>query len=73
MRDIITISLPKKINEDIEKEMKRSNFASKSEFFRYILRWWQEEEALKDLRQSEKEIAAGLAKELESVKELRQK
>lgn len=71
MRNIVTISLPKQLDEQIEKEVKAGRFASKSEFIRSLIRLWQEEQVLKDLRQSKKEIAAGLGKELKSLKDLR--
>jgi putative addiction module CopG family antidote len=71
MRNIVTISLPKQLDEQIEKEVKSGKFASKSEFVRCLIRLWQEEQVLKDLRESKKEIAAGLAKELKSLKDLR--
>ncbi len=71
MRNIVTISLPKQLDEQIEKEVKDGRFASKSEFIRSLIRLWQEEQVLKDLRQSKKEIAAGLGKELKSLKDLR--
>jgi len=69
MRNIVTISLPKQLDEQIEKEVKDGRFASKSEFIRSLIRLWQEEQVLKDLRQSKKEIAAGLGKELKSLKD----
>ena len=34
MRNIVSISLPKQLDEQIEKEVKTGNFASKSEFIR---------------------------------------
>lgn len=71
MRNIVTISLPKQLDEQIEKEVKTGKFASKSEFIRSWIRLWQEEQVLKDLRQSKKEIAAGLGKELKSLRDLR--
>lgn len=71
MRNIVTISLPKQLNEQIEKEVKTGRFASKSEFIRCLIRLWQEDQALKDLRESEQDIAAGRIKEIKSLKELR--
>jgi len=72
MRNIVSISLPRQLDEQIEKEVKTGKFASKSEFIRSLIRLWQQEEQiLKDLRRSEKEIAGGLGKELKSLKDLR--
>lgn len=41
MSDNITISLPKKLNEKIEKEIKKGKFKSKSDFLSFILRGWE--------------------------------
>lgn len=45
MRQIINISLPASMAEFVEKSVKEGGYASKSEFFRTILRFWQSEEA----------------------------
>ena len=71
MRNIVTISLPKQLDEQIEKEVKTGRFASKSEFVRYLIRFWQEEKSFRELEQGRKEIEAGLGKELKSLKDLR--
>ena len=42
MSDNITISLPKELNEKIEKEIKNGNFGSKTDFFRFVLRRWRD-------------------------------
>jgi len=41
MRKIINISLPEKMEAEVQKEIKRGNYASKSEFFRALIREWQ--------------------------------
>lgn len=71
MRNIVSISLPKQLDEELEKEVKTGRFASKSEFVRCLIRLWQEEKLLRELEESKKEIAAGLGKELKSLKDLR--
>jgi len=71
MRNIVTISLPKQLDEQIEKEVKTGNFASKSEFIRSLIRLWQEEKILRELEQGKKEIEAGLCKKFTSIKDLR--
>ncbi len=38
----VTISLPKKLNEKIEREIKNGVFESKNEFFQFILRRWRD-------------------------------
>jgi len=42
MRCIITLSLPKELCEELEKQMKKYKFSSKSEFMRHIFRFWLE-------------------------------
>jgi len=71
MRNIINISLPKELSKEVEKAMKSGRYASKSEFFRDLIRLWQEEQLLQELRKSQKEIAAGKGKILRSLKDLR--
>ena len=38
MRNVINISLPKELTKTVKKEVKAGNYASVSEFFRYLLR-----------------------------------
>lgn len=71
MRNIVTISLPEQLDKEIENEVKSGNFASKSEFVRYLIRFWQEERLAKDIAESERDIAAGRVREIKSLKELR--
>ena len=71
MRNIVTISLPKQLDEQIEKEIKTGKFASKSEFIRCLIRLWQEEKLAKEIAEAERDIAAGRVKEIKSLKELR--
>lgn len=71
MRNIVTISLPKQLDEEIEKEVKTGRFASKSEFVRCLIRLWQEEKIFRELEEGRKEIEAGLGKKLKSLKDLR--
>jgi len=71
MRNIVNISLPVELNQEVEKAVKSGNFATKSEFFRHLLRLWKEEQALRSLRESQREIAGGKGKTLKSLKDLR--
>jgi Arc/MetJ-type ribon-helix-helix transcriptional regulator len=71
MRDIINISLPPALHREVEVAVKEGNYASKSEFFRDILRSWKREQLLNDVRQSEKEFAQGKGKVLKSLRDLR--
>jgi len=56
---------------EVEKEVKTGKFASKSEFFRSLLRLWEEEKLLRAIRESEREFAQGKGKVLRSLRDLR--
>lgn len=56
--------------KEVEKEVKSGTFASKSEFFRSLLRNWQEKRLLKELRESQREVRKGKAKLLRSLADL---
>ena len=71
MRQIINISLPKKLAKSVEGIMKEGKYASKSEFFRELLRMWMEGKILKELSESRKELVSGKGKLLRSLKDLR--
>jgi len=70
MRNIINISLPEELNKEVDKAVKTGHFATKSEFFRHLLRLWKEEQVLQELRISQREIKAGKGKVLKSLKDL---
>jgi Arc/MetJ-type ribon-helix-helix transcriptional regulator len=71
MRAILNISLPKPMVEEIEAEVTLGNFATKSEFFRHILRFWKEEKLLRELNRGKAEIRAGKGVYLKSLEDLR--
>jgi Arc/MetJ-type ribon-helix-helix transcriptional regulator len=71
MRDVINISLPKELNKSVEELVKKGKYATKSEFFRELLRLWLEGKILRELAESRKELALGKGKLLKSLKELR--
>ncbi|MBM3256606.1 MAG: ribbon-helix-helix protein, CopG family [Candidatus Moranbacteria bacterium] len=71
MRNIVNISLPKTLNRTVEREVKKGGYASKSEFFRYLLRLWNEKQLAKVLNEDRKEFEAGKGKVLKSLKNLR--
>ena len=68
MRNIINISLPEVLAKEVEKEVKVGKFASKSEFFRYLLR---EHRLAKELEEDRKEFERGNGKTLRSLRDLR--
>ncbi len=71
MRSIINISLPAILSKEVDQEIKKGNFASKSEFFRDLLRTWKEGKLLQELRESQNEILVGKGKVLRSLRDLR--
>ncbi|HEY4479760.1 MAG TPA: ribbon-helix-helix domain-containing protein [Candidatus Paceibacterota bacterium] len=71
MRTIINISLPEKMAEEVEAEIKKERFSTKSEFFRMLVRLWLEKELSEDLEESRNEFRHGKGKLLRSLKELR--
>lgn len=72
MRSIINISLSKELADDLEKAVRNGKYSSKSEFLRKILREkLEEEDLLKRVRISQKEISQGKGKILRSLKDLR--
>jgi len=71
MRSIINISLPTILANEVKKEVKAGNFASTSEFFRYLWRLWKTEQLTAEIRASERDFAKGKFKVLKSLKDLR--
>ena len=70
-RTIVNLSLPPEIKEEADVAVKSGRFATRSEFFRNLMRLWREEEALRELREGQVEIVRGKAKRLGSLKDLR--
>lgn len=56
MRSIMNISLPTKMAIKIKKEVNSGKYATVSEFFRDLMRSWEEEKALTELSESQKDI-----------------
>lgn len=71
MRNIINISLPQELTKEVNEAMKSGQYASKSEFFRGLLRLWREQQLLGEIMDSEKEFISGKGKTLKSLKDLR--
>ncbi len=71
MRRVINISLPAELGKIVEENVKRGQYATKSEFFRHLLRIWAEGKLLEELNESRKELARGRGKILKSLKDLR--
>ena len=71
MRTIVNISLPTQLNSVVESELALGNYASKSEFFRTLLRNWMEGRITKELEESRRELKMGKGKVLKSLSDLR--
>jgi Arc/MetJ-type ribon-helix-helix transcriptional regulator len=71
MRTVVNISLPEELFKEVEKAVKVGKYASKSEFFRSLFRLWKEQELLNEIKESEREFAAGKGKTLKSFKKLK--
>ncbi len=72
MRNIINISLPAQMAKMVKQEVKKGRYASVSEFFRSLLRDYEEESRLlAELEEIDKEFDAGKGRVLRSLKDLR--
>ena len=71
MRSVINISLPKQLENVVTNAVKKGNFASKSEFFRHLLRNYIKNDLAGELEKSKKELSSGKGKLLTSLKDLR--
>jgi Arc/MetJ-type ribon-helix-helix transcriptional regulator len=71
MRAILNISVPQKLKDLIEEEAAFGGYASKSEFLRDVIRSWQRQRLLEDIRISRREFKQGKGKVLKSLKDLR--
>lgn len=66
MRQVFSILLPKVMAGTVERTVKEGRYASKSEFFRDLLRMWLEGKIGKELSDSREELMAGRGKTLSS-------
>jgi len=71
MRNIINISMPAEMAKAVKREVKKGQYASVSEFFRALLREYEENKLLAELKEIDREFAAGKGKILHSFKDLR--
>ncbi len=72
MRNIINISLPAEMVKVVKREVKKGQYASISEFFRTLLRDYEEEsKLLAELEEIDREFEAGKGKVLHSLRDLR--
>lgn len=71
MRKIVNISLTEELDRQVNEEVEKGNYATKSEFFRDLLRVWREEQVLREVKKSKKEILSGKGKILKSLRDLK--
>lgn len=71
MREVINISLPPLMAKTVKIAVKTGSYSSISEFFRDLLRDWQEGKLLGELNESRMEISAGKGRVLRSLKAMR--
>lgn len=70
MRTIVNISLPKQMAHFVEETVSSGRYASKSEFFRSLLRMWMENRLVEEVKESRNELKMGKGKLLKSLKDL---
>ncbi|PIS34530.1 MAG: hypothetical protein COT37_02075 [Parcubacteria group bacterium CG08_land_8_20_14_0_20_43_9] len=71
MRKIINLSVPAGMAKSIDDIVAKGNYASKSEFFRDLLRMWMEGKILRELGESRRELSSGKGQVLRTLKDLR--
>ena len=70
MRTVINVSLPQELTTVVDEAVGSGFFASKSEFFRSLLRDWVESQLVSDVEESELEFAMGKGRRLRSLEDL---
>lgn len=71
MRQIINISLPESMAKYVDTAVKKGRFASKSEYFRHLIRQKSEDEAVSEVLESHRQMKKGKGILLKSLKDLR--
>ncbi len=71
MREIISLSLPKAMAQSVDSIVKEGNYATRSEFFRDLLRMWMEGRIMSELAESRRELVSSKGKILKTLKDLR--
>ena len=70
MRNVVNISLPPSLNKLIDREVRKEGYASKSEFFRYLLRLWKDKKLADQLEKDRQNFDKGKGKVLKSFKDI---
>ena len=71
IRNIINISLPYEMAEEVRREVKMGGFATTSEFFRAIWRDYKKARLAQELRKEREAFRRGEGKVLKSFRDLR--
>ena len=71
MRNVINISLPEEMVRTVNREVRVGKFATKSEFFRHLVRLWNTRQLTAELEDRRVDFAAGKGKNLRSLRDLR--
>lgn len=71
MRAVVNISLPTQMDKVVKEVVATGRYASKSEFFRALLRTWMEGKLVDELKKSRDELKAGKGNLLRSLTDLR--
>lgn len=71
MREVINLSLPKAMAKSVDRIVKEENYATRSEFFRDLLRMWLEGRIMSELAESRRELSASKGQALKTLKDLR--
>lgn len=69
-RDIINISLPKEMAQEVRREAKSGGY-SVSEYVRHIFREWKKENLARELRADREQFVKGKGKVISSLRSLR--
>lgn len=70
MRAVLNISLPSSMAVMVDEAVVEGRYATKSEFFRDLLRTWWEGRLLSGLEKSRQELKEGKGRLLKSLKDL---
>ena len=71
MRAVLNISLPQTMANDVKNYVAEGQYSTVSEFFRHLVRGWQEDKLVRELNKSREEIKAGKGVYLKSLRDLR--
>lgn len=71
MRAVVNISLPMQLTGVVDSAVSSGRYATRSEFFRDLIRMWMEGNLARELEESREEFRKGKGKLLKSLRDLR--